>query len=1046
MTLIILYQTVMRKYYPLILSLVTVGLLFSSCQKEEPETSVNGEVDFSISAGIPSGLTTYAQPELQSHLGGANNLDKEVYDLRYILEVWTDEATPQLAYKEIITEDNFGGVTFKARLLAKKYNFVFWADFVNEGGEDNLVYNADELTAITYADLTDRRAGQDLADAYYAVVPVDLTTAGQTMKQVTLKRPFGKIRLIATDQLSGNLQTERPSSTEVVYGNYNVPTTFNALTKEASGSAAAGSYIFTPQTEEYVLNGTAQNKTGYVLGYDYIFSSDEVPSYAFNVTVKSESGQIGYRELSNIPVAENKLTTVIGNFYTNEGALDVIVEDPFDNEESFDVPESTTVNSSAALQDAIDAAADGDIIIIAPGTYGAFTPAQSTQSQNYFQLPTDKNLIFRGANAGIDPNTGTRGEETVVTIPFTYAHTTKTTADFTFDGLTFTEQGQISVGKESGANLTFTNNIVKDQTRTVDANNAFFATPYTYGASFTMGDIVVENNLLDGAGLGTTNSCGFRMWGIANATFKNNVFKNFTHSAAQFDNVSGDLNLDGNSFENCDNYKFRVQVINIDGERNYGSNEGDVTEKGFFKIERTGTGYDSFADVLAAAQANDVILIAEGEYGLNQDITSAAGNNQEFYLPIETQGLTLKGKGSAENTIVYGSEVTANGAWGTQTTLIIFAEDVTISNLTLMPKQEANKLIEIRANGFELSDCIVVPNSIVDGASLTDAASVYFAEDVTSGTIRNNKFEYGNIAFDGIMDGTFTIEGNTFDKFNQLENTLYPTFTCSYWGSGKEVYKSKMVVNIKNNTFTNVEPLGATNDIPVVRASYGIFNLDGNSFPTDGVYWKSAPGTNIPNSFGAVYVDYNSVIDRVWGNDPDPETGSPYYGLPQSFAISNDMVELETTTSKRWQGYTAKTVGMQTSSYWEIASTLTLTGDDQQVSKCISLYLDYEYVEFRFVQDVNGNRSWQYWMPSTAYDGDGEYMKISDELGIPTEKGEYEIKITFNGGIITHLINGKEVGSYNLGEKKTKIGTVSLISYGYDQSYKTTWSYPVVRY
>ena len=97
MTLIILYQTVMRKYYPLILSLVTVGLLFSSCQKEEPETSVNGEVDFSISAGIPSGLTTYAQPELQSHLGGANNLDKEVYDLRYILEVWTDEATPQLA-------------------------------------------------------------------------------------------------------------------------------------------------------------------------------------------------------------------------------------------------------------------------------------------------------------------------------------------------------------------------------------------------------------------------------------------------------------------------------------------------------------------------------------------------------------------------------------------------------------------------------------------------------------------------------------------------------------------------------------------------------------------------------------------------------------------------------------------------------------------------------------------------------------------------------------------------------------------------------------
>lgn len=1025
----------MRKYYLLILSLATTGFIFSSCQKDEPATNVNGEVDFSISAGIPSGLTTYAQPDLQSHLGGANNLDKEVYDLRYILEVWTDEATPKLAYKEIITEDNFGGVTFKARLLAKKYNFVFWADFVNEGGNDNLVYNADELTAITYADLTDRRAGQDLADAYYAVVPVDLTTAGQTMNKVTLKRPFGKIRLIATDQLSGNLQTERPSSTEVAYGNYNVPTTFNALTKETSGSAAAGSYIFTPQTEEYVLNGSSQNKTGYILGYDYIFSSDEVPSYAFNVTVKSESGQIGYRELSNIPVAENKLTTVIGNFYTNEGAMDVIVEDPFDNEENVDVPESITVNSSTALQNAIDAAADGDIIIIAPGSYGAFTSAQSTQS--YFQLPTDKSLIIRGANAGIDPNTGTRGEETIITIPFVYAHSTETTADFTFDGLTFAEQGQISVGKESGANLTFTNNIVKDQTRATDANNAFFATPYTYGTSYTMGEIVVENNLIDGEGLGATNSCGFRIWGVASATFKNNVFKNFTHSAAQFDNVSGDLNLDGNSFENCDNYKLRVQVVNIDGERNYGSNEADVTEKGFLKIERTGTGYDTFADVLAAAQENDVILIAEGEYALNQEITSTSGNNQKFYLPIETQGLTLKGKGSAEKTVVYGSEITPNGSWGTQTTLIIFAENVKISNLTLMPKQETNKLIEIRANGFELSDCIVVPNSKVTGACLTDAASVYFAEDVTNGTIKNNKFEYGNIAFDGIMDGTFTIEGNTFDKFNQWEDTLYPTFTCSYWGNGKELNKSNMVVNIKNNTFTNVEPLGATNDIPVVRASYGIFNLEGNSFPTDGVYWKSAPGSNIPNSFGAVYVNYNSAIDQKWITDRTE---------PKNFAISNDVIEFETLTAPAnqwyaWQGRKAA-VNMDEQSSWEVTATLTLTGENRSVNKSIWLNIGIDWPIVLFKQDTDGTRTWKYW-DST---GDGEWLDIPADANIPTTAGEYEIKITFNNGTITHSINGTDVASYTLDEQTTAVKEIIFNSYSIGETYKTTWSYPVVRY
>lgn len=347
----------MKKHYLEMMSFALVAMTFGSCQLEEHGPALNGEVDFSIRAEIPYVLSTYAQPELQSHLGGYNNLDKALYDLRYILEVWTDDEgeTPRLAYRNVITEDDFSGTTFEARLLAKKYKFVFWADFVNQGSKDNLVYNADELTAVTYADAADRHAGEDLADAYYAVKDVDLTQADQQISDVVLKRPFGKIRLVATDKLSGNLQNgEMPKQSKVVYGAaYNVPDTFNALTEKATGDTPAGEYMFTAETED-VKVGTETKTGAYVLGYDYIFASDAVPSYAFDVTVYSDDAatvQIGVRSISDVPVQKNKLTTVIGNFFTNSAEIQVIVEDRFDEPENV-IRENAVV--VAELQNALN--------------------------------------------------------------------------------------------------------------------------------------------------------------------------------------------------------------------------------------------------------------------------------------------------------------------------------------------------------------------------------------------------------------------------------------------------------------------------------------------------------------------------------------------------------------------------------------------------------------------------------------------------------------------------------------------------------------------
>ena len=310
------------------------GLLFAaSCQMDEPDAgTLTGEVDFSITAGIPSGITTYTPAGSGSHNGGAMLLDPEKYTLRYTLEVY--DKAGKLAYEDTKEAVEFGGVTFDVRLLAKVYDFVFWADFVNEDG--TAFYNVDDLKNITYASTVSAQSlANDAADAYYKKEEVDLTQSSKSL-DVTLRRPFGKIRLIATDVLDGNnKQTEIPQTVTIDFGNASIPTAFNAFEgKVIEGSTEdAGVVNFLANNETTMVNNQ-EKKDVYLLGINYIFESSAIPSYSMDVTVTSDKGNIiGQRSLSSIPVQENKLTTVIGNFYTNEGSIDVVVEDSFDEPE-----------------------------------------------------------------------------------------------------------------------------------------------------------------------------------------------------------------------------------------------------------------------------------------------------------------------------------------------------------------------------------------------------------------------------------------------------------------------------------------------------------------------------------------------------------------------------------------------------------------------------------------------------------------------------------------------------------------------------------------
>ena len=317
------------------------GLLFvSSCQMDEPDAgTLTGEVDFSITAGIPSGITTYAEgAEAFSHQGGASNLSMDDYILRYTLQVYDEYE--KLSYEGVQYATDFGGVTFEARLLAKVYDFVFWADFVSASDqESDLYYNTEDLRKISYtSSVTDANIPSDALDAYYKKEVVNLTQAGQNISKVVLNRPFGKIRFVATDDLSEQQKGAVDNGeVSVVYKEGTVlPNVFDAQTGKATISeeyqTRMSDFIAIPVAEKASVNGNV-HENAYLLGYDYIFCSESQPSYAMDVTVSIDGVSPVTRSLSSIPVQENKLTTVIGNFYTNEGSIDVIVEDGFTNGE-----------------------------------------------------------------------------------------------------------------------------------------------------------------------------------------------------------------------------------------------------------------------------------------------------------------------------------------------------------------------------------------------------------------------------------------------------------------------------------------------------------------------------------------------------------------------------------------------------------------------------------------------------------------------------------------------------------------------------------------
>lgn len=375
-----------------IFALAALVLGMVSCQKEINGIAVdkNGEAAVTISVALPEEGATRAGGA-DSAVGAIGNIDLENdYDIRYILEVYDENG--QLAKRIEQFEAESTQTSFALRLVpGRHYRFVVWADFVTEGSEDALHYDAEDLTDVTL--IGDHNPMDESRDAYTGVYDTD-EDGGKVFDSssniaITLTRPFAKLRVVTTDmkEIYSDLV-----SAKVVYTTP-INNTFDALNAVAKGRESVTKNVdFSTMT--YTNEPTEDGKQ--TLFADYLFGTED-GTVQFTLDVEDAVAAIPQVIFNtNIPVQRNYLTTVTGPILTDSNNITVTIEEGF-YKPDYEV-EYVKAATAEELAEAIEAAEDGTetVIEIADdivfGNSASTTSTRAQKNDGFIFVPEGKTI------------------------------------------------------------------------------------------------------------------------------------------------------------------------------------------------------------------------------------------------------------------------------------------------------------------------------------------------------------------------------------------------------------------------------------------------------------------------------------------------------------------------------------------------------------------------------------------------------------------------------------------------------------------------------
>lgn len=321
----------------LALAALLVGMAACQTDPNGLELDRNGEAAVSVSVALPEGATRAAGTN--SALGAIGNVNMNEYDIRFILEVYDENGV--LAKDRLVKTTDESATNFDLRLVpGRAYNFVAWADFVENGREDDLYYNTnvtegEKNFGLRKVQIIDDKwdAIIEARDAYTDVCTVHNFTSTSTI-DMTLTRPFAKLRVVTNDITE--MITLRPKSVTVNYFNTKFYTSFDAFTETASGEMEKKNLVVTLLDDQMnpgdvYTDGLDKDAAQQTLFADYFFGAeDDRVMFTMDVEFNDKSTlpqPVVFN--TNIPVKRNNLTTVYGPILTDANNVTVKIEEGF---------------------------------------------------------------------------------------------------------------------------------------------------------------------------------------------------------------------------------------------------------------------------------------------------------------------------------------------------------------------------------------------------------------------------------------------------------------------------------------------------------------------------------------------------------------------------------------------------------------------------------------------------------------------------------------------------------------------------------------------
>ena len=299
----------------LALAALVLGIVSCQTEPEGLDVIVGGEQEVMVNVALPEG--TRARSDQGFDLNNLGN-----YRVRYILEIYLKNEQGVVLYDKCqrhVKVSDDASVAFPVRLAqGRDYQVTVWADIVvGDSQADRYYYTAEGLDAIS---IITWNAMDETRDAYTAFEGIDDFNGSPI--NLTLKRPFAKVRVVTTDIEQVRALGIEPTTATVVYSEPMLRN-FNAVSGTAS-DAAAKSHGITYNPSAPFYNDDAGEMT---LFADYIFVPAD-GTIQFNLDVE---GIKSYNFNTEIPVKANNLTTIKGYVLTEGGDVKVEIEDEFEN-------------------------------------------------------------------------------------------------------------------------------------------------------------------------------------------------------------------------------------------------------------------------------------------------------------------------------------------------------------------------------------------------------------------------------------------------------------------------------------------------------------------------------------------------------------------------------------------------------------------------------------------------------------------------------------------------------------------------------------------